>query len=156
MFAPLRLKGTPMSLPPGLRLHHVDEVSREDRQALIDALGAYNNAFLGDPAAASVGIFVRDQAGEMRAGLIGYTYAGWLFINLLWVHADLRRGGVGRGLMAEAERRGGELGCHSAYLDTFTFQAPEFYPKLGYREFGRIDYPPDHQRIFFQKQLSAE
>ena len=145
-----------MPLPPGLRLHHVDEISREDRQAVIDALGGYNNIFLGDPGTSSVGIFVRDQAGEMRAGLIGYTYAGWLFINLLWVHADLRRGGVGRGLMAEAERRGRELGCHSAYLDTFTFQAPEFYPKLGYREFGRIDYPPDHQRIFFQKQLSVD
>ena len=145
-----------MPLPPGLSLHHVDEISREDRQALNDALGAYNNAFLGDSGDASVGIFVRDQAGEMRAGLIGYTYAGWLFINLLWVHADLRRSGLGRGLMAEAERRGRKLGCHSAYVDTFTFQAPEFYPRLGYREFGRLDVPPDHQRIFFQKQLSAE
>ena len=143
-----------MPLPPGLYLSNVDEVSHEDRHALIDALGAYNNAFLGELAAASVGFFVRDRAGEMRAGLIGYTYAGWLFINLLWVHADLRRGGVGRGLMAEAERRARELGCHSAWVDTFTFHAPEFYPRLGYREFGRLDYPPEHQRIFFQKQLS--
>jgi hypothetical protein len=34
-----------------------------------------------------------------------------------------------------------------------SFQAPEFYPKFGYREFGRLDYPPDQQRIFFQKRL---
>jgi hypothetical protein len=41
-------------------------------------------------------------------------------------------------------------------VDTFSFQAPEFYRKLGFREFGRIDYPPEHQRIFFQKQLGTE
>ena len=44
----------------------------------------------------------------------------------------------------------------SAWLDTFSFQGPEFYPKFGYREFGRLDYPPDHQRIFLQKRLTAE
>jgi hypothetical protein len=56
-----------------------------------------------------------------------------------------------------APRRGPcERGCHSAWLDTFSFQAPEFYPKFGYREFGRLDYPPDQQRIFFQKRLMPE
>ncbi len=85
--------------------------------------------------------------------MIGHIYAGWLGIVLLWVEADLRRGGIGRGLLEEAERRGLALGCHSAWLDTFSFQAPEFYRKFGYREFARLDYPPDHQRIFFKKPL---
>ena len=43
-----------------------------------------------------------------------------------------------------------------SWLDTFSFQAPEFYSKFGYREFARLDYPPDHQRIFLKKQLIAE
>ena len=43
-----------------------------------------------------------------------------------------------------------------SWLDTFSFQAPEFYPKFGYREFARLDYPPDHQRIFLKKQLIPE
>jgi GNAT superfamily N-acetyltransferase len=72
------------------------------------------------------------------------------------VHSELRRGGVGRRLMAEAEGQAHSLGCHSAWVDTFTFQAPAFYAKLGYREFGRLDYPSDHKRIFLQKQLVAE
>jgi hypothetical protein len=33
---------------------------------------------------------------------------------------------------------------------------PDFYPKFGYHEFARLDYPPDHQRIFLKKQLIAE
>ncbi len=145
-----------MELPPGLRLGFENNPSWEDRELIDDGLGAYNAPFLRDPSYAYFGIFVRGESGAIRAGLIGHVYAGWLFVNLLWAHADLRRGGIGRGLLAEAEQRALALGCHSAWLDTFSFQAPEFYRKLGYREFARLDYPPDHQRIFFKKPLIAE
>ena len=68
----------------------------------------------------------------------------------------LRRSGIGTRLVAEAERHALAFGCHSAWLDTFSFQGPNFYPRLGYREFARLDYPPDHQRIFLKKQLIPE
>jgi GNAT superfamily N-acetyltransferase len=114
-------------------------------------------AFVIEPGSAPpysyFGIFIRDEANAIRAGLIGNCYAGWLFVALLWVHADLRGIGVGSRLMAEAERHGRDFGCHSAFVDTFTFQGPEFYPKLGYREYARLDYPPDHHPIFFCKNL---
>ena len=66
-------------------------------------------------------------------------------------------GGSGIGSAPDAAGRTARegFGCHSAWVDTFSFQAPNFYPKFGYREFGRLDYPPDHQRIFLQKQLSC-
>jgi predicted N-acetyltransferase YhbS len=143
--APLaRQTGVVMDLPPGLRL------------TFEDTLGAYNAAFLRDPRWSYFGLFVRDPADAIRAGLVGNCYAGWLFIALLWVHAELRRGGIGSGLIAAAERHAVEFGCHSAWVDTFSFQGPEFYPRFGYREFARLDYPPDHQRIFFQKRLVQE
>ena len=145
-----------MELPPGLRLSIEQNPSWEDRELVDNGLGAYNAAFLRDNSYDYFGIFLRADAGPIRAGLIGHGYAGWLFVNLLWVHGDLRRSGIGRGLLAEAERRGLSFGCHSVWLDTFSFQAPEFYRKLGYREFARLDYPPDHQRIFFKKPLIAE
>jgi GNAT superfamily N-acetyltransferase len=146
-----------MDLPSGLRLTFENEPSWRDREFIDAALGHYNAAFLSDPRYSYFGLFVRAEAenanGAMRAGLIGNCYAGWLFINLLWVHAELRRGGIGSGLIAAAERHARDFGCHSAWVDTFSFQAPEFYPRFGYREFARLDYPPHHQRIFFKKQL---
>ena len=120
-----------MELPPGLRLSVERNPTSEDRELVDDGLGAYNAAFLRDNSYDYFGIFVRGDAGAIRAGLIGHIYAGWLFVNLLWVHADLRRSGIGRGLLAEAERRGLSLGCHSVWLDTFSFQAPEFYRLKG-------------------------
>ena len=56
--------------------------------------------------------------------------------------------------MGRAEALARERGCHSAWLDTFSFQARGFYEKLGYQEFGRLDYPPDHYKHFMRKPLT--
>ena len=145
-----------MELPPGLCLSFESEPSHDDREAIEQALGAYYAPFLREPGYSYFGLFVRRGDGAIDAGLIGQCYVGWLFINLLWVHAALRRRGIGSGLIAQAEQHARGFGCHSAWVDTFSFQGPDFYSRLGYREFARLDYPPDHQRIFFRKALIQE
>jgi GNAT superfamily N-acetyltransferase len=143
-----------VELPPGCRLSIEERPAETDIDALGQGLDAYNQDFLGPTNYVRIVMFVRDEAGTVRGGLDSAIYAGWLFVKLLWVHADLRRRGIGREMLTEAERRALALGCHSVRLDTFSFQAPEFYRKLGYREFARLDYPPDHERIFLRKQLA--
>jgi N-acetylglutamate synthase-like GNAT family acetyltransferase len=71
-----------------------------------------------------------------------------------WLDAALRRGGLGCGVIALAEAEARQHGCHSAYVDTFSFQAPEFYRKQGYVEFGRLAYPPQGERLFLRKSLA--
>jgi ribosomal protein S18 acetylase RimI-like enzyme len=47
-----------------------------------------------------------------------------------------------------------EHGCNAIYLDTFDFQAPKFYEKLGFKVFGTLqDYPTGHQRFYLVKQI---
>jgi GNAT superfamily N-acetyltransferase len=145
-----------LDLPPGCRLSIEKNPSWGDREFIDSELGDYNAPFLNDPGYDYFGLFVRDQENAIRAGLIGNCYARWLFINLLWVHSDLRRSGIGQVLLAEAERRAIAFGCHSAHVDTFSFQGPNYYPKFGYQEFGTLDYPPNHKRIFFRKRLIPE
>jgi predicted N-acetyltransferase YhbS len=144
-----------VEFPSGCRLSVEQNPSSADRLTIDEALGDYNAAFLQDNRYDYFGLIVRDENDAIRAGLIGHAYAGWLFINLLWVHAELRRTGIGTGLVAEAERRAIAFGCHSAHVDTFSFQGPDFYPRFGYKVFGTLDYPPNHKRIFFQKRLIA-
>lgn len=144
-----------MDLPPGLRLTTEGQPSAEDWERLGIALDAYNRKFLGATDFSRMGFFVRAEGGEIRAGLVGTTYVGWLFVAELWVHADLRRRGIGSRLLALAEQRAIERGCHSAMLDTFSFQGPHFYPRFGYEVYGTLDYPPDHQRLFLKKRLAA-
>jgi GNAT superfamily N-acetyltransferase len=145
-----------LDLPSGHRLSFEKDPSWEDREFIDSGLGRYNAPFLQHPGYSYFGIFVRDEMEAIRAGLVGNCYAGWLFVNLLWVDAELRRQRIGRALMAEAERHALDFGCHSAFLDTFSFQAPEFYRKLGYEVFATLDCPPDHHRFFLKKRLAAD
>ena len=56
--------------------------------------------------------------------------------------------------MAAAEEEAKRRGCKYAFVDTFSFQAPEFYRKLGYEEvFVLRDYPYTEARYYYTKTL---
>jgi GNAT superfamily N-acetyltransferase len=72
----------------------------------------------------------------------------------LWVSEELRGGGLGAHLLGTAEAAARERGCGAVWLDTFSFQAPDFYKKPGYRQFGQLDdFPPGHAHHFLWKPL---
>lgn len=99
-------------------------------------------------------MLVRNDQGEILGGLYGRFFYQWLFIELLSVPEQGRGQGIGSRLMQMAEDMAREKECIGIWLDTFDFQAPQFYKKLGYSELGQIvDYPPGHKRFFFQKRL---
>lgn len=88
----------------------------------------------------------------MAGGLFGQMIHGLLHVQLLAL-GEARGHGLGREVMALAEREARAAGMRGMRLDTFTFQAPEFYRKLGFEEFGRIgEYPAGHARVFFVKR----
>jgi GNAT superfamily N-acetyltransferase len=99
-------------------------------------------------------IIGRDGGGAAQAGvrfLIGFD---WLFVQWLWVAEPYRKQGIGSRLLAQAEAAARDAHCRASYVDTFTFQAPKFYERRGYREFGRLDdYPLGHARIWLSKAL---
>ena len=141
-------------LGPGYRLTVEDSPAEADVDVLPHALEAYNEGRWPQHSPwRPLAIFLREEV-RIVAGLAGETYCGSLFVKYLWVSEGLRGRGVGRELMARAEARALERGCHSGWLDTFSFQARGFYEKLGYQEFGRLDYPPDHHRHFMRKRLT--
>ena len=144
-----------MDLSSGLRLDIEDEPIEKDVEVLPHGLEDFNESrWPGHQRWKPLGVFVRDRESVV-AGLAGETYCGWLFIRYLWVSEGLRGQGIGRKLMGAGEERALERGCHSAWVDTYSFQAPGFYRKLGYAPFGELDYPPNFKRIFLQKRLAA-
>ena len=145
-----------MIMPDGFRLTVEDAPSRADRMLIDQALDDFNAERWPDNPIQRIAVILRDSAESIAAGLDGVAYGGWLFVNNLWVSEPLRRQGVGRALVATAESEALARGCHSAWLDTFSFQAPGFYQKLGYEIFAALDYPPEHKRYFLRKRLTAE
>lgn len=91
---------------------------------------------------------------EYLGGLIGETLWGYLHVRLLSVDKGLRGRGFGRQLMEAAHTEARQRGCHGAYLDTFSFQAPDFYQKLGYEIYGKLDdFPQGYCRYFLRRSL---
>ena len=92
--------------------------------------------------------------GALAGGALARWWGTACELQQIWVDEALRRRGIGASLMRQVEATAIEHGCHLVYLDTFSFQAPEFYYQLGYRTACRLDGFPDGQSKFIlQKSL---
>ena len=101
-----------------------------------------------------VGAFLEDETGRKLAGLTGETFGNWLCIQYLFVSEQLRGQGIGSELLEAAEAEAQKRGCKYAFVDTFSFQAPTFYKKHGYREvFTLEEYPYTGKRHYYTKKL---
>lgn len=129
------------------------EVDKERRDLLRSRLRDTNTAaspvlaaLRKTPAAHEVPLhlWALDDSGGLAGGLVGHTWAAWLHVAYLWVDARHRGAGLGSRLLRRAERTArDERGCRGARLETWDFQAPEFYRKHGYKVVCAIpDYPP--------------
>ena len=100
-------------------------------------------------------IIARNAKAEVVGGLIGDTLFDWLRAHVMAVNPEDRNNGVGARLLAQAEKEARGRGCSCAYVDTMSFQAPEFYLHSGYSEVGRIANwdSHGHTKHFFTKQL---
>ncbi|MFW9268224.1 GNAT family N-acetyltransferase [Pseudomonas sp. NR3] len=140
-----------------LRIDRTDAPTDEERQAILAPLRAYNTAQTGGSAPEAVAWLVRDEHDEIVGGLYGRVFFRWLYIELLVVPEQARGQGTGSELMRMAEQLAREKDCVGIWLDTFDFQAPDFYRRQGFTQCGQIDdYPPGHRRYFFQKRLDLE
>ena len=131
------------------------EPTPDDIRFLVDRLYEYNVEQTGVDDGKWLSIFVRDDQGAIVAGLHGWTWCGACRVQTLWVHKDLRREGYGKRLMDAAEQEARARGCDQLLLDTFSFQAPLFYQKLGYEVIGVVEgYPRrPHSSYHLRKAL---
>jgi GNAT superfamily N-acetyltransferase len=139
-----------------LRFTIEDEPSVDEVRAIRNGLVSYNRAQTHDPSYETLALVLRDARDAVAGGLLAEIYWGWLHVEVLWVDMPLRRHGYGRRLLEKAEREAAARGCHSVYLDTFSFQAHPFYAKAGYEVFGTLEgFPEGHTRYFMKKALRA-
>lgn len=133
-----------------------DVADDELRKAVLAPLVEYNASQAGPSQGRPIVVLVKDPTGAIVGGLWGHTGYEWLFTQLLVVPAALRGRGVGTEIMQLAEREAVQRGCHSAWLDTFEFQARGFYEGLGYECFGELpNYPTGFARFFMKKALTS-
>jgi GNAT superfamily N-acetyltransferase len=99
--------------------------------------------------------FKIENNNTIIAGINSILYCwGCLHIDILFVDKEHRGKGYGTILMKKVEEEAKKSGCHLIHLDTFDFQAKDFYLKQGYEIFGElINCPQNHTRYYFKKEI---
>ena len=99
--------------------------------------------------------YVIKDNGVIIAGITAFIYRwGILYIEVLFVKESHRHKGFGSVLLQKVEQEAKEMGSTLVHLDTFDFQALDFYLKNGYEIFGVLDdCPKDHKRYYLKKSL---
>ena len=126
-------------------------------EAVLDTgLADYNAEQTGVRDWRALAVAVQDpDTGEPVGGLLGRTTLGLFFLDLFYLPEHLRRSGIGSRALRMAEEEAVRRGCRAAMLITINIQAPEFYARHGWEEFGRVASMPGVERVFMRKTLAA-
>lgn len=131
--------------------------SSADIEFLEDRLYDFYVAATGVSDGGSLGVFLRDDARGIVAGAAGYTWGETCELRQVWVADSIRRHGLGRRLMAEVEAEARRRGCRQIVLTTHSFQAPDFYRKLGFEVVAEVpDFPRGYSALVMRKRLGSE
>lgn len=92
------------------------------------------------------------EDGVFLGGLVAKAAKDMVFVSYLAVSPEAQGRGLGKQLLHALEERARAAGKTGVWLDTFAFQAPEFYKALGYDQFGKLSKAHyGHDRFFFVK-----
>ena len=135
----------------------VDAPDPTDMAVVDSGLDEYNHRAADLAAIYKLACFARLPSGEIAGGAVGRYWGTACELQQIWVRQDYRNSGVGKRLMELFERRAQEHGCTLLYLDTFSFQAPNFYLKLGYEVACEFPgFPGGVSKFIMQKKLQKE
>jgi ribosomal protein S18 acetylase RimI-like enzyme len=138
----------------GFDVVYVDKPEESAWGIIGRGISAYNKHQAGEDKFQRLCFVLQSPDQEIVGGILGEIYWDWFHLDLLWVKEEFRRRGYGHRLLIAAEDEARRRGAKNVFLDTFSFQAPDFYKRYGYRVFGELeDFPRGRQRYFLTKQL---
>ncbi len=130
--------------------------NEEESELIVDKIVEYNLSkvpIIQESSFIWINRVIVDTYGDIIAGINSKMYC-WncLYIDVLWVKEEYRKEGLGSKILNEIEKVAKDKGCYLIHLDTFDFQAKDFYLKHGYDIFGILDEcPQKHKRYFMKK-----
>jgi GNAT superfamily N-acetyltransferase len=137
---------------------YIDESTIEERELLDNRLVDFNRRnvpFQQSEDWINLSYVLKDNAGQVIAGINATLYC-WniMYVDILYVDNVHRGKGYGKRLLDQAESQAKRLGGYMSHLDTFDWQAKEFYEHLGYVVFGILENcPPGHNRYYMKKEF---
>ena len=117
-----------------------------------DGLRAYNRTFVPDTA--DLSLVAEDACGCIIGGCEAFRMGELVLLDVLWVAESHRGTGLGACILEQLEQNAVAQGARRLELNTFGFQAPGFYEKMGYRRFGAVEPAVgEYGHYFYVKEL---
>lgn len=96
------------------------------------------------------------NGAEFVGAIVVQLFWEQLHIKYLFVEESYRGQGIARQLMNHALEFGKKRRSHFAFVETMSFQAPEFYQKMGFMiEFSRSGYAKNTTFHYLKKSLDS-
>ena len=137
---------------------HVVKAQTHEVDVIESKITSYNNSkvpFIQEQPFINLNFCIKDESGVIIAGITSVIYCwGMLYVDVLAVDQKYYKKGLGSKLLSHVEDEAKKLGATLAHLDSFDFQAKDFYLKHGYEVFGVLDdCPAGHKRYYLKKKL---
>ena len=141
----------------GRELFLTEQYQESEVQFIINQIDSFNQSIAPtaqETYSESINLILKDHEGQIYGGVLGRFYRFALYIHVLWVSEQLRGNGYGSKLLEEIELISRSKGCKLIHLDTWNFQAPEFYIKHGFEVFGILEgFPEGFKRYYLKKSV---
>jgi GNAT superfamily N-acetyltransferase len=128
----------------------------DEVQFLEDRIYEFNSRTTETTDGELLAFFVREQ-DRIVGGICGNTWGGTCELRQFWVDESRRHRGLGTKLFEAAEQEARRRGCTQIVLMTFSFQAPAFYARHGFKVIAAIeDHPRGHRNFLMSKRLEPD
>lgn len=132
--------------------HHL--LSGEEYNTIDQGLIDHSKDFFDFDSSLNFAFLVRDENNAIIGGCYGVSFYNALHLEQIWVDKLHRGQGIGSNLVRLAEEIAKERGYPLMTLNTMSWEAPEFYAKLGFKQCGVIDgYVNGAKRYMFSKRI---
>jgi GNAT superfamily N-acetyltransferase len=96
----------------------------------------------------------RGDNDEFQGAVVVQRVFGQMHFKYLFVEEKFRDQGIGKQLMQKGIEYAREKGCSFAYLETCSYQAPEFYAHLGFNlEYKMEGFQNGISLMYFKMKL---
>ena len=140
-----------------MREYKIETSTEKEQEFVLNSLLAYNRRFVNETRGIpeeKINKVIKDDDGTILAGVNCESFWDITHISILWVDKDHRKQGFGSQLLRYIEDVSRHYGVHQMTLDTFDFQAKDFYERHGFVVYGMLeDSPKGHTQYFMRKVL---
>jgi GNAT superfamily N-acetyltransferase len=125
-----------------------------DAKTIDEGLERFNQSAADFTTSLKFACIARLGSGAVVGGALARWWGRCCELQQVWVDEHHRLQGIGRQLVRMVEVEARRRGCSLLYLDTFSFQAPGFYLKLGYEVACEFKgFPNDVSKFILRKSL---